>query len=526
MDLKNKRILGISQMLLCAGMLILYTKIGAMGMVYVAVSMELFYGITYLFLGGVPKAMSYMVQSCDKKDAYKEPAQVVRAGILYSVLATIIIEGLLYLANHMLIYPSELMFVDSLLELLMITVPFLALLQWIRGVMQSVFQPQITGFSALIFCIVMMLGTWISGLSLDDYGSKAASLMQSVKLKHFYVIIGLVPGILAGALAAILFLAIIGLVHRDEINILSSQPGRKKQNFMKLCLRIFTTQLSEVLASVLKRIPTIVLLWLSIKEVYVENYLVGHFYGAVLPVYALFWNVFDTALVPYKKRLYVSFRKKQEEQFYKDCKTVLCYVFIHSMLLFVCAFALPKSYLAIWSLQTSASFMALMKAGAVIALLGLPAMVLLDMLQCRGLGAETVTAVFCGTVSALAAAAICNRSAGAGILLYVVSSSVGYGVTIIMAAWILSSRIGIHYLSVFLRVAKTLIFCLLTGLLLFVVQTLIFTALGGLSTLVICLFIGYTMLWISIFFFHVFSKEELLMLPLGFLTKAFIRISK
>lgn len=526
MDLRNKRILGISQMLLCVGLLLLYTKIGAMGMVYVAVSMELFYGITYLFLGGVPKAMSYMVQACDKKDAYKEPAQVVRAGGFYTILATIIIEGLLYLANHMLIYPSELMFVDSLLELFMLTVPFLALLQWMRGVMQSVFQPQITGFSTLIFCAGMIIGTWVSCLILEDYGSKVASLMQSVKQKHFYVIVGLVPGIFAGAIAAFLFLMIIGLLHREEINILSSQPGRKKQNFIKLCLGIFTTQFSETVVSILKRIPMLVLLWLSIKEVYAENYLIGHFYGAVLPVYALFWNLFDTALVPYKKRLFVSYKKKQEEQFYKDCKTVLCYVFIHSMLLFVCAFALPKSYLAIWSLQTSASFMALMKAGAVIALLGLPAMVLLDMLQCRGLGAETVTAVFFGTVSALIAAAFCNKAAGAGILLYVVSTAVGYGVTMIMAAWILGSRIGISYLSVLLRVARPMIFSLLTGALLFVIQTLIFTALGGLSTLLICLLTGYAMLWISIFVFRVFSKEELLTLPLGFLTKAFIRISK
>ena len=42
MDLKSKRIVSIAQLIFLAGMLVLYTGIGGMGMIYVAGSMVVF----------------------------------------------------------------------------------------------------------------------------------------------------------------------------------------------------------------------------------------------------------------------------------------------------------------------------------------------------------------------------------------------------------------------------------------------------------------------------------------------------
>ena len=53
MDLKGKRVVGIAQILFWIAMLVLYTRIGGIGMIYVAGSLELFYVIAYLFLGGM-----------------------------------------------------------------------------------------------------------------------------------------------------------------------------------------------------------------------------------------------------------------------------------------------------------------------------------------------------------------------------------------------------------------------------------------------------------------------------------------
>jgi hypothetical protein len=83
MDLKSKRIIGISQSILFAAMLVLYTRIGGMGMICVAGSMELFLIITYIFMGGIPDAMESMAQTRQKRGQLDGAHIVQKAGIFY-----------------------------------------------------------------------------------------------------------------------------------------------------------------------------------------------------------------------------------------------------------------------------------------------------------------------------------------------------------------------------------------------------------------------------------------------------------
>jgi len=93
MDLRSKRIFGLSQILMFAAILALYTRIGGLGMIYFAGSMEIFYIIVYLFMGGIPDAVEYMTRLREKREQYKDALKVRKAAVIYVILATILTEA-------------------------------------------------------------------------------------------------------------------------------------------------------------------------------------------------------------------------------------------------------------------------------------------------------------------------------------------------------------------------------------------------------------------------------------------------
>ncbi len=519
MDLRSKRIVGIAQSILFAGMLVLYTRIGGMGMICVAGSMELFLIITYIFMEGIPDAMEAMAQTRQKRGQLDGAYIIEKAGIFYGVFATIMTEAALLAVNRLFVDQSGLTYVDKMLELLMLAVPFVAVLQVLRGILQVDLDRMVIGISKFVFAVCMVIGVLVSYFILDDYGTKVAALMQSVRKWHFYVVLGLVPGVILGAIGSIVFLVIIAFMRKEQISLLDRPIGKKTESVWNVSIKLFFAQLGKGMVDWLKHIPLLIVLWLSLEEIAGENYLFGNFYGAVLPVFGLVWSLFDLGLVSYKKRLYAAYRKRMENQYYKDLKAVLCYVLLSSVLVFVLTLALHKSYLAIWSLQTFVAFMKLMASSAVIGLLGLPCVVLMDILKYRNLHRERTVAALAGTVVGVLAAVVCAKTAGVGILMYVLSISLQLTVMMFVSAWNMSAVVGINYLSVLSRSVSGMVVTLIIGLLTFVGQKLLFTALGGFTTLLLCVGFGLIVQLIAILVLRVFDKEELAGFPLPFLTK-------
>lgn len=519
MDLKSKRIVGISQSIIFASMLVLYTRIGGMGMICVAGSMELFLVITYIFMGGIPDAMESLVQARQKRGQLDGAHIVQKAGIFYGIAAVILTEVVLFAVNRLLVDQCGLNYVDKMLELLMLTVPFMAALQVLRGIIQVDLDRMVIGISRFVFVVCMVIGVLISYFILADYGTKVAALMQSVRKWHFYVVLGLVPGVMLGTLGSFVFLLIIALMRREQISLLDKPVGMQKESVWSVCRKLFVSQLMKGMVEWLKHIPLLVALWLSLGEIANENYLFGNFYGAVLPVLGLAWSLLDLVLVSYKKRLYAAYRKRLEKQYYKDLKTVLCYVLLGSVLTFVLTLALHKSFLAIWSQQTFVAFMKLMAFSAVIGLLGLPCLVLMDILKYRNLHTERTVAALAGTCVGVIAAIVCAKTAGAGILMYVLCISLQLVVMIAVSAWNLSAVVGINYLSVVSRTAVGMGATIVIGVLTFVAQKVLFTALGGFTTLFLCVGLGVILQVIAVLVLRVFDKEELAVLSLPFLTQ-------
>ncbi len=519
MDLKNKSIIGIANIILLSAVLVLYTRIGGMGMIYAAASMELFFVITYFFMGGIPETMEYMILFRERRGQHKDACNVWKAGIIYGVISVALTEIVLLLADRLVIANTELLYVDKLIELLMITVPFLAVFQVLSGVMQAFFDKMVQGIARLVFIVCMVVTAFISAVILGDYGSKVASLMQSMKMEHFYVVLGLVPGILVGALGGIIFLAVIWLTHKEQVPIFKRSEALASESLSQTVVSLGKSQFSEVVVPCLKHVPILLLIGLSLKEIYAENYLFGNFYGAILPMFGIVWHVLDLGLITYKKRLYMAYRKKMHEQFYRDLKTVLCYVILNSAAVFAFAFALHKSYLAIWNLQTFVSFMELAMASSVLGLLGFPYMVFGDILKYRGMQSQYVFSVAAGTIVSIIGSGLCVRFLGTGIWLYVICIGLHFLTTILLSAWSISSVVGIHYMSVLIRTAGSVVFTLLTAVLLYGMQYLLFTALGGLGTLIICIVTGVILQFAAIHAMHVFDKEELANLPFAFIFK-------
>ena len=519
MDLKSKRIVGISQSLLFAAMLVLYTRIGGMGMICVAGSMELFLLITYLFMGGIPDAMEAMAQARQKRGQLDGAYIVQKSGIFYGVFATIMAEAALYAVNIFFVDQSGLTYVDKMLELLMLAVPFVAVMQVLRGILQVDLDRMVIGISKFVFVVCMITGVLVSYFILADYGAKVAALMQSVRKWHFYVVLGLVPGVILGAIGSIIFLLVITLMRKEQISLFDRPIGKKTEFVWSVSGKLFFAQIANGMIDWLKHIPLLAVLGLSLGEIAGENYLFGNFYGAVLPLFGLVWSLLDLVLVSYKKRLYTAYRKRMEKQYYKDLKTVLSYVLLSSVLVFVLTLALHKSYLAIWSLQNFVAFMKLMAASAVIGLLGFPCVVLMDALKYRNLHNERSIAALAGTLAGVLAAVICAKTAGAGILMYVLSISLQLGVMILVSAWNISAVVGINYFSVITRTVSGIVVTLIIGLAAFVAQKLLFTALGGLTTLLLCVGFAVILQFVIILALKVFDKEELAGFPLPFLAK-------
>lgn len=516
MDLKSKRVVGISQMILYLGTLVLYTKIGGMGMICAAGSMEVFLLVTNLFFAGIGDAMEQMTRSLERKGTL-QAKRVQQAGILYGVLATAAAEGILLLCNRLWLENSGLTYVDKMLELLMFVVPLVAILQVLRGIVQMELDRTVIGISKLIFSVCMVIGMWISYLVLNEYGTKVAALMQSIRKWHFYVVVGLVPGVLFGTVGSILFLAAIIWMRRDQISLF--QAKKQQGSVFLLSMRLFPSQLSLGVVTWMQHLLLVVLLGCSIAEITTENYLFGHFYGAVLPLYRFLASLLDTGLTPYKKRLYTAYRRRMTNVYYKDLKAVLCYVMLHGVLICVLTLALHKSYLAVWSLQTSDAFMELMTASAFIGLVHAPSVVLLEILKYRGLPGQRTMISAIASVGGILAAVICAKTTGAGTMLYVFSIGICCLLTCLLSAISLSVMVGINYLSILTRCAAAIFATLCIGIVVYLMQKAFFTALGGFVTCLIGVVAGWAAQFFVVVVLRVFDKEELTYFPLPFLTK-------
>lgn len=518
MDLKSKRIVGISQILLFAAMLVLYTRIGGMGMICVAGSMEVFLFVMSLFFGGLPDAMEAMAAGRRKKGQLNTQACVQKAGIIYGIVAAFLSEGVLLLINRIWIENSGLTYVDKMLELFMFVIPFVAVMQVLHGILQVGLDKTVIGISKLIFSVFTIIGMFVSYLILNEYGTKVAALMQSIRKWHFYVVIGLVPGILCGTIASILFLMIILWMRHDQIDLFSGRGNQNRERISVLCVTMAVEQCSKGAVMWLKHIVLLVLLGFSFSEIAEENYLFGHFYGAVLPLFCGIGALLDTGLTNYKKRLYAAYKKHLTNIYYRDLKAVLSYALLHGMLICALTLALHKSYLAIWSLQTSDAFMTLMTASAVIGFLYFPCIVITEVLKYRNLLGQRTISAAAGTVAAVLTAFICSKTAGAGTWMYVLSVGVGLLVVCIVASVYLSMMFGINYISVLLRISTGMVATAVIGVIVYFMQQAMFTALGGFVTLLICAIVGWALQFAAVLVLRIFSKEELQYFPLPFLT--------
>ncbi len=524
MDFKGKNIMGVVQLTTLFAILILYTKIGGLGMIYVAGSMELFYLIVYFFMGGIPDTMEYMSRIRTKREQFKDAAKVRRAGVLYVILATVLVELILFAINQWLVFPSGLKYVDLLIYMLMLTVPFLAVLQVIRGILQTTLSRTWIAISRLIFVVGLILGTLISNMLLGDYGAKAARLMQSVLLEHFYVMLGLIPGVLFGTVAAIIFLLAVWYLHRAEVSPKERLSALSKESVFTLTGQLWISAIWDAWIPCMKRVPILILLWYSLPEIEKENYLFGHFYGAILPTLSFAWVLYDMGLFRFKKKLYIAYRKKQNEVYYRDVKTVLCYVLIHSIAIAGFVLALHKSFLAIWGQQTFVALKELAAYSAFLAACGLPSLVMTEILRYRSMQTKAVLAVTAGTLCSVLLVILGAKYWGAGTLLYIGSMCVQCFVTMVVSAVCLSAVTGLGYVSVLVRSGVCVFFTAMISLLLFGVQRLVFTALGGLATLILCLGIGCSLLFVAIFVLRVFSKEDYKYFPFSYLTGVMGRV--
>lgn len=510
MDLRNKRIYGISNLLLCFFAICLYGKIGAMGMMHVAIVFEILSFLNILFFSSLPDVIN--------------PKYNLKTAGCYCFFATICMEAIMYLIYRFVILPSEIMYVGTLLIIFMFFVPIYALFQWLKGLYQATVQKQIGALSHIIFVVLSAVFCLLLSVILGDYGTKAAVFMQSIKLEHFYVLLCVSFGVFVSLIVSFVFLLWISRKYKGEISFVIRASKQNEKVSLPGLVNIFTTQFSESYLTFLKRVPIWLLLVFSLGEMKNENYLFGHLYGAVLPILGLAWQLASLGLIVAKKHMYLYFKKRMREEYYYKLVMILTYVVVCSVFLFACIFALHKPYLAIWSLQTSSVFMTLTKWSAFIALLGLPYITLVDILLERNQKKACSVSLLLGLIMFVITAFICNNFLGAGSALYIVSIVLYLLVSIFFLAWFLKNEVGLSYFSVLKRSYKVLATHIMLAIILIIVQSFIYTAFGAFGTLTICLTISFVMQWLFTRAFRLFSKEERKILSIVTVLKAVLQL--
>lgn len=504
MILKNKRINTLTVLLLFAGMQLLFNRIGGLGMLYTAVCMEPFFLFTYLFFGGLPDAMEYSVRSGRRKEGRQIHRTFIVNGILYCVVSCLIIAAVLMGFRALYLQKSSLMYVDRLMPFLLLAVPFMACMQLIKGIFQTVNGKALSGAANLVFVVLFLVFTWLMTLLYGDYGRKAAELMQSVQLEYFYIILAIIPGLIIGAIGAILCSLLFHRVKGSRIERAKSGG----ESFLTAYTGLFIHGFSETAPVCFLHAVLLAVLLLSEKYYVEENYILGHFYGIVLPFIGILAGLYSLVLSELEKNIAVLYRKNERKAYYRYTKTAVSFTWLLGFLILMLIGALHKPFLAIWQLQTYDALMRLTAASGGIGFLYLVENVLYDLMRIRGLNGKILLSQLIGALAGLLASGlVCKLSDTAGSMICI--PLYGYlGVSVISAAVLFAADTGAELISGFRKALGGIAAGCVIGLLLYGLQRMIFTALGGMATFVIGMLLGHILYVIAIFALHIFDAEE------------------
>lgn len=234
----------------------LQNTIGDAGMGYYSAAFQIYSVMLIISSYSLPVAVSKLVAARAAKGQYRNARRFFHGALLFAFLtggATcgVVLFGADTLAGNIMRMPKS----AIALRMLAPTLLIVAIMGVIRGYFQGLGTMVPTAFSQLVEQVVNAVISVVAGIYLFEYGSKVAHLLRDQNYEPAWGAAGGTLGTGAGALAGLLVLLIMFLVHKRRMrkNIIKDN-ARSVDSFGRIFSIIIITVLPVILSTTIYNI--------------------------------------------------------------------------------------------------------------------------------------------------------------------------------------------------------------------------------------------------------------------------------
>lgn len=227
----------------------LQNTIGDAGMGYYSAAFQIYSIMLIISSYSLPVAVSKLVAAKAAKGQYRNARRIFHGALYFAILTggatcAVVLFGADTLAGNIMHMPKS----AIALRMLAPTLLIVALMGVIRGYFQGLGTMVPTAFSQLLEQIVNAVISVVAGIYLYEYGTKVAALLRDENYAYAWGAAGGTLGTGAGALAGLLVLLIMFLVHKRRMR---KNIKRDNAKFVDTYGRVFSLIIATVLPVIL-----------------------------------------------------------------------------------------------------------------------------------------------------------------------------------------------------------------------------------------------------------------------------------
>lgn len=215
--------------------------IGDTGIGLFAPAFELITLSTLLFSYGISRTMTGLIRYRVKREQYKNANLVFQTAFRLSILISLILAFLVVVFSGIF---SEIVVLEEMSKKAVLAVApaivLTALVNVFRGYFNGIGFGGLVVQSQYIEKIVMFITATLGGGLMYDYGSKAAALLQNSIVAYAYGALGVILGMIAAEMIALLYLLIVFAIYSGTWRKqLKQDTGRRKESGGEILSMLF-----------------------------------------------------------------------------------------------------------------------------------------------------------------------------------------------------------------------------------------------------------------------------------------------
>lgn len=314
---------------------------GDNGFAYMAVIIECISLFVLFVNGGASEVIGRLIRTRRKKNQYKEANELHKTFFMVQSIAAAVMMVVYFFLTDIL---AEKVFHMPFLAVALKLLTPIILLRAFQGVMTGYFQglgahmPSVVSalFRQLIF---LLFGLLITG-KLMVYGEKVSALLNNPDFAGMYGAVGLcLSMVIAEAFVAIFLLIVYIGSDRKREKQRSEEGLQRMETFSDRLRLIFAVSFPEIMKSVLKQLPFLVVLVIvfgSAEDISAMSHEYGEFFGHVVCIAAIPIFVVAMRIMNVSSRLTFAVKKKDNRNIREIIYSGMHYSWASGVFLSVC----------------------------------------------------------------------------------------------------------------------------------------------------------------------------------------------